>query len=141
MSSLKTYSAKEVAIAFGDISIDSGFNDGEFCRIEFKADMFSLKIGADGQGHRSATNNNSATITLTVMQDANAHLLLSAWANAARQDPHKTSPLTIKLINNGKSYIAEKAWISKQATDSFAAEVSSREWTIETHELIRPEEG
>ncbi len=143
MANLKTYGGDEVSVVFAGIPITGGLADGDFLTIESDEDAFSLQIGTDGEGTRSKTNNRAATITLSLMQTADANDLLSAQHNLDLNSPGGAGvgPLFVK-DNSGRSlYVAEKAWIQKAPTVTFGRDAGPREWVIRTHSLVRGDAG
>lgn len=135
-SNLRTYDAGQVSMVFAGIII-SGLADGTFVKIAQNTDSFALKIGADGEGARSKTNDRSGKVTFTVMQSSESNDLLSALHNVDIDSPSGDGigPLLVK-DNSGRTLaVAEKAWIVKQPDSEFARDISMREWVIETNAL------
>jgi len=132
----KVYDPKSVVIVFGPVLV-TGFADGTFLSVDFNEDAFSLQMGTDGEGTRSKTNNESATITFTLMQSSQANTLLSALHGLDLLSPSGDGivPLLIKDLNGDSLYSAETAWIRKRPTSEFGREAGPREWTIETDNL------
>lgn len=138
MNDVKPYGPEEVVIAFGAIPIFAGYGDGDFCAIEYDEDSFSLQVGTDGEAARSKSNNRAATITITLMQTADANSLLQAQHNLDINSPGGAGivPLLISDPSGNALYVAEKAWIQKAADVTFGREAQSREWVIRTNNLI-----
>lgn len=134
---LRTYDAKEVALIFAGNPI-SGFADGTFVSVDQNEDSFTLAVGSDGEGARSKNNNRSATITFTLLQTSASNAALAALHNldilSANGDG--IGPVLVKDNSGNSLYTADKAWVRKPPTAEFGREVGSREWTIETHELV-----
>ena len=143
MSQLKSYNAGQVSMVFAGIPL-SGLADGTFVSVVQNADSFALTVGADGEGARAKSNNRSARVSFTLLQTAEANDLLSALHNldtAPGTNGDGIGPLIIK-DNSGRTLItAEKAWIVKAPDAEFAREISTREWMVETHELLRFDAG
>jgi hypothetical protein len=107
--------------------------------VEQNEDSFSLAVGTDGDACRAKTNNRSARITLTLLQSSLSNDLLSAVHNLDILSPNGDGigPFLMK-DNSGRSlFAAEKAWIVKPPTSAFAREAESREWVIETDNLVQ----
>lgn len=134
---VKPYDAKQVLITLGAIPI-SGFADGSFVKIENNEDAFTLQIGTDGEGTRSRTNNDSATVTFTLMQSSLSNDLLSALHNLDKTLPGGGGivPLLIKDLSGRSLYLAQTAWIKKRPSAEFGREAGPREWVVETDKLI-----
>lgn len=133
----KVYNPKEVTIIFGPVIV-TGFADGTFLSVDFNEDAFTLQVGTDGEGTRSKSNNDSATIAFTLMQSSDSNDLLSALHNIDKNTPSGDGivPLLIKDLQGSSLYTAETAWIRKAPTSEFAREAGPREWTIETDKLV-----
>ena len=134
---LKNYNAAEVFMIFGPIII-TGLADGTFCKIQKRTEAFGLKVGADGQGARSKSNDNSADITFTLLQSSDANAQLSAAHNVDLASPSGdgVAPLLIKDNSGNTIASAPHAWIKKMADVEFARDITMREWTIETDSLV-----
>ncbi len=139
---LKTYDAKEVALIFAGFPI-SGFADGAFVTVDQTEDSFSLVVGSDGEGARSKNNNRSATITFTLLQTSESNAFLAASHNIDIRSPNGDGigPVFVKDNSGNSLYTADKAWVRKPPAAEFGREVGSREWTIESHELINVTAG
>ncbi len=134
---LYTFDAKSVGVIFGGAPL-SGFADGTFVSIEQNEDSFSLQVGTDGDACRSKSNNQSARVTVTLQQSSASNDVLSALFNTDILSPSGDGifPLMVK-DNTGRSILAaEKAWIVKPPTSTFAREAENREWVFETDAMI-----
>lgn len=134
---LKNYNPKLVLCTLGAIPI-SGFADGTFLKIERKSDAFNQKVGADGESCRTRTNDNSAKISVTLMQSSASNDLLSAQHSLDKALPAGlgTSALLIKDLSGRTLFEAAQAWIVKEPDQEFGKEAADREWVIETDNLI-----
>ena len=92
----------------------------------------------DGEGARSKNNNRSATITFTLLQTSEANGFLAAQHNldilSANGDG--IGPLIVKDGSGNSLYTADLAWVRKPPIAEFGRDVGSREWVLETHELV-----
>lgn len=138
-----TYDANDILINFAGIPVDSGYADGEFCRVEQAEDDFSLVMGTDGSGTRSKTNNRSATITIILMQSSKTNNALSTLNNLDKKKGNGAGvgPLLIKDKGGTTLFAAEKCWIQKPPNASFDRTATSREWTLATDKLERFDGG
>lgn len=139
---LKTYDAGEVAVIFAGSPITGGA-DGDFVSIEQNEDGFTLAVGVDGEGARSKSNNRSSRVTLTLLATSAANAVLSALYNTDIRTANGDgiAPLLIKDNSGNSLYTADKAWIVKPPTAAFGREVGTREWVLETHDLINNTAG
>jgi hypothetical protein len=130
---VRNFDAKSIIQVFAGIPI-SGYAKGTFVSIEFNEDAFNLTIGADGEGCRAKSNNESAQITFTLMQSSAVNDLLSAIHNLDKTSPggDGIGPYLLKDLFGTTIIAAEKAWIKKMATAAYGTEPSDREWVLET---------
>lgn len=142
-NAVKTYDADQVSLTVGGFSIDSGFADGEFIRIEQEADDFTDVVGTDGEVTRSKTNDRRATITVLLMQTASGNQALSALSNLDRLSPNGAgiSPLLIQDGNGDALFEAASCWVQKPPDVAFDRTGVTREWTLRVADLIRNDAG
>jgi len=139
---LYTYDPSQVAIIFAGIPV-SGFADGTFVNVEQNEDSFTLQVGTDGEACRSKTNNKSGRVTFTLGQWSSSNALLSALHNLDVNTPNGDGigPLLVKDNSGTSLYAAEKAWIVRPPAAAFSREAESREWIVETADLIQNHGG
>lgn len=132
-----TYDSKQVAIIVGGVLVE-GIADGTFVSIEQNEEQFSLQVGSDGEACRSKTNNRSGRVTLTLGQWSNSNTLLSSLHAGDVLSPNGDGIVPLLVIDKSGTTVcaAEKAWIVKAPTVEFGRESGSREWIIETDNLI-----
>jgi hypothetical protein len=133
--SVKSYNAKEVAVICGGF-IMSGFADGQFLNIVPNSDLQELIVGVDGEGTRSAMNNKSAQITISLMQSSASNPVLEAFAASG-----ETFPMLVKDNSGSTIYSAVTAWVRRRPDAGFDRTAGQRDWLIETDELIGAEGG
>ena len=131
------YDPKSVIMTLGAIPI-SGLADGTFVTVENNEDAFALQIGADGEGTRSRTNNDSAKITLTLTQASASNDALSALHELDKAFPGGAGvvPFFLRDLLGTASFFAQSAWISKRPKAEFGIDAGTREWVIETDKLV-----
>lgn len=140
----KVYTSDEVTIAIGPVLVDSGYADGEFLRVEGETDITEDVVGTDGEVAVSRTNDYRATITVLLLQTADANLGLSVLANLAVNSPGMAGAIVPTLVRdrNGSSlYTAENSWVQKAPDASFDRTAQSREWPVRCAKLIRIDGG
>ena len=135
----KTYNPKKVAVICGAFQI-TGFADGTFVNVEMNEDQWSLQMGTDGEGTRSKSNNFSARVTITLMQSSDSNQILQAFWNSDRVSDAGVFPFLLKDNSGRTLHAAEQMWVVKQPASEFGRESGSREWVLETDNLI-PFEG
>lgn len=137
MGDVKTYDPASVSIVAFGIPI-SGYADGSFVSVERNEDSFTLQVGTDGESCRSKSNNKSGRVTVTLLQSSISNDLLSAQLALDELSPNGDGigPFLMK-DNSGRSlFAAEKAWIVKPPAAAFSRESESREWVIESADLV-----
>lgn len=139
----KVYDANEVTLIIAGLPIESGYDDGEFCRIEQESDDFVDKVGTDGEVTRSKTNDRRATVAVILMQSSDGNALLSGLNNIDRLAGNGAGvgPLLIRDKQGTALYAAAECWISKPPNVSFDREPTAREWTIRVANLERFDGG
>lgn len=139
----KTYDAKEVSVIVGGIQIDSGFADGEFCRIEQETDDFDDVVGTDGEVTRSKTYDRRANVTILVMQSSKSNQALSALSNLDRTAPNGAGivPVMVRDRNGDSLYESQHGWIKRPPDVSFDRTATPREWLIRCGQLERNDAG
>lgn len=139
---LLNYDASQVLMIMAGIPVQ-GLADGTFVSAAFNEDGFTLTVGTDGEGTRAKTNNRSGRVTFTLMQSSSSNDLLSALHNLDLNSPNGDGigPLLIKDRSGRTLITAESAWIVKHPDAEYAREASTREWIVETDELIASQGG
>ncbi len=130
------YDPKSITIIFGPVLM-SGFAPDTFLMVEKNVDIFSLQVGADGEACRTRSRNNSARMTVTLMQSSPVNDLLSALHEVDRAAPSGSGclPFLVKDLVGRSLFAAELSWIVKPAPAEFGVEAGTREWVIETADL------
>jgi hypothetical protein len=131
---VKNYDPNTLIITFGATILD-GYADGTFLSVEYNEDAYALTVGSNGEGCRSRSNNESATITFTLLQSSSVNDELSAYHNTDLLTGASIFPLLVRDINGTTVFAAETAWIRKFPTSAFDRTVGSREWVLETNKL------
>lgn len=130
----RTYNSKQVYITYGPHILTEPA-PGDFCSIVKDEDDWSLQIGAHGEGARSASNNNSYTITVTLMQTSPSNVVLSSLAKLDKISAKSALPLMIKDASGGTIAAAASAWIQKVPDVGFGVEAGTREWVFRTDNM------
>lgn len=128
---IKTYNPKRVIVSFGGQPL-SGYADGTFIEVELNADAFTLTVGADGEGARSASADESGTVKLSLLQTSASNDVLNAAHATDKLTNLGAKPLMVKDLQGRTLVTAAEAWIRKAPSAGFAKEVGTREWTFET---------
>lgn len=129
-----TYDPKNLSMIVGG-QIMSGFGDGTVVKLSRNQQAFMLKVGVDGEGTRSKSNDKSGKIEITLMQSSASNDVLSAYASADELSNTGAVPILFR-DNSGRTLAtALTAWVQKLPDTEFAKEVSTRTWVFETDTL------
>lgn len=132
---VKTYDPKAISVIIGAQPM-KGFADGDFVGVERNEDNWTLTVGADGESTRSKNANKSGKITITLLGSSESNDYLSQLAAADELSGNGTFTGLIK-DNRGRSlYSFATGWITRTANATYAKESPTREWVIETDELV-----
>lgn len=132
---IASYDAKQVSVLIGSQPI-YGAADEDFCSVEYDEDHVALTIGAGGEAARSMIRNYAATITLTLMATSLSNNYLSDMYAADRLNGGGVFAVLIKDPNGKDLFTATNAWVKKPPAAAYGREVGTREWVIQTSELI-----
>ncbi len=125
---VKNYDFKQIAVILGGFPIQGFAEDG--LTVAFDEDSFMLNTGADGEQTRSRSNNESALITLRLMQTSESNAVLNNFYQADKAGGTGKFAFLIKDLNGSELHAAEEAWVQKPPEAAFGKESATREWTI-----------
>lgn len=131
---LTRYNPGEVSVSVGGFDI-SGFADGTFVTVARENPAFNLTVGADGDATRAKSNDNSGSITITLLSGSPSNDVLSQLAQA---DETSGAGLVVVMVkdNSGSTLaLAETGWIERLPDTVFDREVTEREWVLRTDNL------
>jgi hypothetical protein len=128
---VKTYDAKKVIITFGGTPI-GGFADGSFVKVTAAADLFTQKVGADGEIVRSRNSDNTHTVDITLAQSSPSNTYLNTIKEMDRLSNLGIRPLSITDLSGSSLFFWPQAYISKDPDVEFAQESTARAWSFKT---------
>lgn len=132
---IKTYDPSNVQVILGGVPM-TGFADGTFVNISFDEDQYTKTVGADGEVSRSKSNNNTATVALTLKQTSSSNDALSALYMADRLNNAGAVPFMVKEIGTGRTLcFAQAAWVQKLPDVGYSKDVEDRAWTLATGQM------
>ena len=129
-----TYDPKEYSITYGGRSL-SGFEDGTFITVRRNNDMFAMKVGADGKGVRSKSNDRSGQVEIVLSQGSADNEFLSELAISDELANGGIRPFGMKDSSGSDLYASGGVWVKKMPDAPYAKEAGSRTWLLETDEL------
>ncbi len=129
--SVKTYDPKAVVVTFNGIPI-TGFTDGDFVQVAVANDAFAKKVGANGEVGRARSNDDTAEVTITLMQTSPSNKLLSDVHNLDKATGAGKGPLSIKDLNGESVWYFPDAWIKKAPDFTRGKEIADVAWVFDT---------
>src|SRR5688572_21141371 len=93
-----------------------GFAEGTHVNIEYVNDLYTLKVGADGEGMYTKSNDLSATVTLTLMPGSAGNVILQSLFAADVIGNLGLFPLVITDPSTATRHVAKAARIMKAPT-------------------------
>jgi hypothetical protein len=132
MSQLKVYDASQVTLVAVGVTLDSGYADGPFVKLEMADDAFKTKVGTDGSVTRYATHNLLAKMTVMLMQTSDGNALLSTVHELDKKVPggKGIAPFMIRDRAGTSLHSGRFSWVSKPPDVTYDREVTDREWEI-----------
>jgi hypothetical protein len=126
-----TYDPKKVIITLGGVPIN-GYADGTFVQIDPNGDTWTKKVGADGEVARALSNDNTATVQITLMQTSLSNIYLQTVMNADKLTGLGMLPLSFTDVNSGEFHYWPQAWVTTAPPTGRAKETTDKQWTIHT---------
>ena len=114
----------------------TGFGDNTYIKLERNEQAFNLKVGVTGEATRAKNNNRSGKVTITLMQSSSSNDDLSSFAAADELTNTGAVPVLIKDGSGTTVASAVTAWVQKYPSTEFQKEATTREWVMETDELL-----
>ena len=130
------YCADDYVFLLGGLAVDSGRGPDTFLTVAQNADTSTYQAGIDGEGVFSESKDNSATITLTLMQTSAGNALLSEMYRV-QQATGTLLPCSGQDSRGTSKMASEACKITRLPDETFAKEAGTVEWTIIAHNLIR----
>ena len=142
-NAMKTFDLDQLTVMLCGIPVDSGFNDGEVLKVEWDEDDFKYHKGALGEVERSKTYNKMATITLSLLQTANANALFSALSAIDRtaKNGAGVGPCLIRDRGGATLYAGTACSIAARPSPTFGRETTHRDWKFVVADLEGGEGG
>lgn len=134
---MKEFNPNHIIIAFGEVLL-RGYAEDEFVTVEHTSDAFTKATGAQGDTVRIKTNDESGTVTVTLLASsaANGELSLIAAADRAAGGLRAgVRPIFVKDLNLTTLCSGGEAWIRKVPTVSYSRGVPVREWIFDVAKL------
>ena len=132
MMAFGNYSFKNVNVIYGIDEI-VGFAEGDdVVNIDFNTDQFTMVVGAKGDATRTQTNDNSALITIKLLQTSKSYKTLMNLYNLDRETGANVLPLTILNKETGETFVGNNSWVVKTPTITRGQNANAVEFTFAT---------
>jgi len=118
----KTVNLPGVVMAINGIPI-GGFSDGDAATIEFNSDLHELTMGVDGEGMFNSTNDQSGTITFS--------MLYTSESNQTFQDAMDSGDaFSISIVDTAGGYemFAATCKVMKRPSRTYSKAAGPTEW-------------
>ena len=117
-----------------DGNIISGYASDSAVNITFNSDHYTFQPGIDGEITRSRTNDNSATITVSLMQTSESNKIFS---DLAKKDKESNSGrFTYETTDiNGNNFFSNNCTLQKSADIDYQGEAQTRSWILHAPQL------
>jgi hypothetical protein len=132
---VQTYDPAKVIVTFGG-AIITGFADGTFIQVSPASDLFTKKVGADGETARAKSSDETYEVTLTLMQTSLSNKVLNAFKEADRLSSTGVLPLSITDLSGTALFFWPQAWIKKSPGGEFGKEIGDRAWAFDTGKIV-----
>lgn len=131
-SDLRIADFNEVVVTFAGIPID-GWSDGDVLTVTREADLFGSTVGVTGSVARWKTNDNRATIEISLLSTSPVNAALSAIFQADLNAPGGAGVggFMIADLNGTSLYVAGNCWIKRPPDPSWSNEPRERRWILE----------
>ena len=126
-----SYDPKKVILTLGGVPI-GGYADGTFVQIDPNGDTWTKKVGADGEVNRAKSNDNTATVQITLMQTSLSNAYLRQVEKADRLTGLGMLPLSFTDLNTMETKFWPQAWVSVTPSIGRAKETTDTQWTLHT---------
>lgn len=133
---MKNYDMKSNSLILGG-RIGTGFADGDdVVSFEMNEDAWALSMGADGEGTRSKSNNNSGRLTVKLAKESPFNAVLMGFYKADQLSNAGAVPMLFKDGSGNTLHSCEQMWITKIPTDAHGRAPGDMEWVLESDNLI-----
>lgn len=130
----KTYNFKRVIVTVFGVPLQ-GFIDGDAVSIETTQDDWEMTVGVDGEGTRSAMNDDSGSITVRLQASSLSNDYLNGLRQADKLSGLGQFPVSVQDTLGATLAFAEQAWIRRVPNQDFGRSVGEREWVFDTTKL------
>lgn len=130
---MKLYDPNRVKLVAAGVPISGGYVDGSFVEVKFMSADYESSVGTDGEVVRNQLHDKRGSVTIKLMQSADANAPLNAVRILGQTvgNGADIGPLSISDLNGAQIWAAPHSWIVKFPDADFDKTVKPREWTFE----------
>ncbi len=125
----KKFSTKDHSIVLGG-QVLTGFGPDDFIEIAFNGEGYTQVIGADGEVAVNQDADESATVTVNLLQTSTGNAFLSTLYNAAREGGQLTHDFLFRDANGLTLYTSADAVVKRIPDTTRGKEAGSNAWEI-----------
>lgn len=130
MKKLAHYDASRINITFGPFLLVGTATEGR-CTLEFP-EGFGFVVGTDGEVARFKINDDTARVTVPLLQTSDANRWLNELYQADRNSPTGApQPFSAVDLNGSSVFITPGAWIVGLPQVRYVQGVEAREWVFQ----------
>ena len=134
---MNKFSFKNCSVTFGGLIL-VGFADGDnVVEIAQNQEAFSLMVGAKGDTTRTQTSDESARITINLLQNSQSNKDLEAIHLADKLTGAGILPLQIVNLDDDTTYFAPSAWIIQAPQITLGQNPNAVPWVFECEKVER----
>jgi hypothetical protein len=125
-------------VTIDGVALPSGYADGDAVSVEYNAPLYNSVVGADGDLHRGATNDNGGTVTIRLKNTSVAsRAILDGILRRHELGITAASTIVIVLRSTGERVVCAGSFPQDRPALSFATDPSDREYTFRCASITR----
>ena len=130
---MKLYDPNLVKLIAAGVPVLGGYQDGSFVEVKFMSADYESQVGTDGEVVRSQLHDKRGTVTIKLMQsaDANAALNTVRLLGQSAGSGADIGPLSVSDLNGKLVLAAPHSWVVKYPDSDFDKTAKTREWVFE----------
>jgi hypothetical protein len=128
----RVYDPKQIVLSVAGLLISSGFSEDSMVKCARTAPSYEGVVGADGEYTRVRQYDDSALVTISLMQSSEGNDILSALHSADRAAPNGAGigAFLLKDLNGNTLVQASKCWVKGSPEQEYGKKVNMRAWEI-----------
>lgn len=131
-----TYKGDQVFVTVGPVLV-SGFSDGDAITVKRDGELYTKKVGLDGNVARSRNADKTGTIEIKLLQTSSVNDALSGlfYVDNFSEDGSPVLPISV-VDGSGRTLCATgQAWLKSLPEVTFGKETGDRTWTFDCADL------